>query len=215
MIRTGPTVESAAALAHTGQVVRVKTKGQTFFLECSATETPTQLIKRLSDLGHVAPDPFSAHFDMVPKKKQGGYLARLQRGPIPLVRSPRPPWKSRQPCAAPRSLQAPVRGASRVLRDTPASRQTNAGCNAVVVISTPQDDYKPIVQQQIGAEEILCYVQVSNPNTANINDQVRTAPLSFSDHTLFVPARPDARRPAGYHATTDHPYISSVTSTTT
>jgi hypothetical protein len=133
-------VESAAALAHTGQVVRVKTKGQTFFLECDAGDTPTQLITRLSKLGHVSPQPYDLHFgappaprprspsgpatlrrlaaavpvrataarsticlrilrarcvpaaDKVPKKKQGGYLARLQRGPIPLVRAytPRP-----------------------------------------------------------------------------------------------------------------------------
>lgn len=58
----GPTVESAASLAHTGQVVRVKTKGQTFFLECAATDTPVQLITRLKDLGHVSPQPFDLHF---------------------------------------------------------------------------------------------------------------------------------------------------------
>merc|ERR1719181_2383170 len=72
---------------------------------------------RLKDLGHVSPQPFDLHFDKVPKKKQGWYLARLQRGPIPL------------------------------------------------------DDYKPISAQQIGPEEILCYVQVSDINTTNINDQ--------------------------------------------
>lgn len=58
----GPTVESAASLAHTGQVVRIKTKGQTFFLECDAADTPTMLIKRLEKLGHVSPQPLSLHF---------------------------------------------------------------------------------------------------------------------------------------------------------
>jgi|EP01046_Picozoa_sp_COSAG06_P028239 hypothetical protein len=64
----GPTVESAAALAHTGQVVRVKTKGQTFFLECDAGDTPTQLITRLSKLGHVSPQPYDLHFGAPPAR---------------------------------------------------------------------------------------------------------------------------------------------------
>ena len=61
-------MESAAALAHTGQVVRVKTKGQTFFLECDAGDTPTQLITRLSKLGHVSPQPYDLHFGAPPAR---------------------------------------------------------------------------------------------------------------------------------------------------
>ena len=40
----------------------MKTKGQTFFLECDASDTPVQLITRLKDLGHVQPQPYELHF---------------------------------------------------------------------------------------------------------------------------------------------------------
>jgi hypothetical protein len=35
--------QSRGVVLHTGQVVRVKTKGKTVFLECDATDTPTQV----------------------------------------------------------------------------------------------------------------------------------------------------------------------------
>jgi hypothetical protein len=120
----GPTVPKQADLAHTGQVVRIKTKNCTYFLECDCNDTPTVLIKRLAAQGHVSPTMYKdvEEFTRIPKKKEQGYLARIQRGPIPL------------------------------------------------------DDNVPIKDQQVGPEEILCYVEVTSINRDNINDQTFAEP---------------------------------------
>ena len=100
----GPTVESAASLAHTGQVVRIKTKGQTFFLECDAADTPTMLIKRLEKLGHVSPQPLSLHF--------GALHSSTSTRPLRCARSAAPALASLAAgvpgAAAPGSVQLPA-----------------------------------------------------------------------------------------------------------
>jgi hypothetical protein len=113
----GPTVLPIASLAHTGQVVRIKTRGRSYFLECDAGDTPTILIKKLAAQGGCEPKMYTECYEKVPKKMQEGYLARLQRGPIPL------------------------------------------------------DDNTPIRDQQVGPEEILCYVEPKSGPGPSLKEQ--------------------------------------------
>ena len=73
---SGPSVKPVSALAHHGQVVRIKTEGRTYFLECDAGDTPTQLIKQLRAQGACNPQMYvEAYKELpikVPKKKQDG-----------------------------------------------------------------------------------------------------------------------------------------------